>query len=109
MTVNCVNSDLQSFGVSDEFSECSAFHVERSRPAHTCWSWSRCWGGGLGGRPGVLSRADSRRARSTPVARVPAVRPSAGKWGFRAETGNGTSTVHFKVTQTQLCGFGQMI
>lgn len=55
------------------------------------------------------SRADSRRARSTPVARVPAVRPSAGKWGFRAETGNGTSMVHFKVTQTQLCGFGQMI
>lgn len=24
MTVNCVNSDLQSFGASDEFSECSA-------------------------------------------------------------------------------------
>lgn len=66
-------------------------------------------GRGRGGRPGVLSRADSRRARSTPVARVPAVRPSAGKWGFRAETRNGTSMVHFKVTQTQLCGFGQMI
>lgn len=66
MTVNCVNSDLQSFGASDEFSECSAFHAERSGQRTRAGAGAAAGaGGGEGGQ--VCSPAPTAAARAPPL------------------------------------------